>query len=69
MSRAGTRQRIRPERAVKKACRATIVRLVVFYLLTLALILAIVPWNEAGKEGSPVVKVMLALDIPGAGAT
>lgn len=55
-----------PERAVKKAFRATIVRLVVFYLLTLALILAIVPWNEAGKEGSPFVKVMLALDIPGA---
>ncbi|AUA56786.1 General aromatic amino acid permease [Achromobacter spanius] len=55
-----------PERAVKKAFRATIVRLVVFYLLTLTLILAIVPWNEAGKEGSPFVKVMLALDIPGA---
>ncbi|PPA73145.1 amino acid permease [Achromobacter spanius] len=55
-----------PERAVKKAFRATIVRLVVFYLLTLALILAIVPWNEAGKAGSPFVKVMLALDIPGA---
>ncbi|WP_342067877.1 amino acid permease [Achromobacter kerstersii] len=55
-----------PERAVKQAFRATIVRLVVFYLLTLALILAIVPWNEAGKEGSPFVKVMLALEIPGA---
>ncbi len=55
-----------PERAVKQAFRATIVRLVVFYLLTLALILAIVPWDEAGKGGSPFVKVMQALEIPGA---
>ena len=55
-----------PEPAVKQAFRATIVRLVVFYLLTLALILAIVPWNEAGKDGSPFVKVMQVLDIPGA---
>jgi len=55
-----------PELAVKQAFRATIVRLVVFYLLTLALILAIVPWNEAGKDGSPFVKVMQVLDIPGA---
>ncbi len=50
-----------PERAVKQAFRATIVRLVVFYLLTLALILAIVPWDEAGKGGSPFVKVMQRL--------
>lgn len=55
-----------PEQAVKKAFRATIVRLVVFYLLTLALILAIVPWDKAGKEGSPFVTVMQAMDIPGA---
>ena len=53
-----------PERAVKQAFRATIVRLVVFYLLTLALILAIVPWDQAGKGGSPFVKVMQAVDIP-----
>jgi len=55
-----------PERAVKQAFRATIVRLVVFYLLTLALILAIVPWDQAGNGDSPFVQVMLVLDIPGA---
>ena len=55
-----------PDRAVKQAFRATIARLVVFYLLTLALILAIVPWDEAGKGGSPFVKVMQSLGIPGA---
>jgi len=53
-----------PERAVKKAFRATIVRLVIFYLLTLALILAIVPWDQAGKGGSPFVTVMQAVNVP-----
>ena len=55
-----------PEQAVKKAFRATIVRLVVFYLLTLALMLAIVPWNQAGQTQSPFVTVMQTLGIPGA---
>ncbi|WP_251865672.1 amino acid permease [Achromobacter sp. Marseille-Q4962] len=57
-----------PERAVRQAFRATVARLLVFYLLTLALILAIVPWDEAGKAGSPFVTVMQALKIPGAAA-
>jgi len=55
-----------PEQAVKKAFRATIVRLVVFYLLTLALMLAIVPWNQAGQAQSPFVTVMQTIGIPGA---
>ena len=55
-----------PEQAVKQAFRATIVRLVVFYLLTLALMLAIVPWNQAGQAQSPFVTVMRAIGIPGA---
>ncbi|MDN4148604.1 amino acid permease [Pseudomonas tohonis] len=55
-----------PERAVRQAFRATIVRLVVFYLLTLALMLAIVPWDEAGKTQSPFVTVMQYIGIPGA---
>ena len=55
-----------PEQAVKKAFRATIVRLVVFYLLTLALMLAIVPWNQAGQTQSPFVTVMQTIGIPGA---
>lgn len=55
-----------PEQAVKKAFRGTIVRLVVFYLLTLALMLAIVPWVQAGHSQSPFVTVMQAIGIPGA---
>jgi len=43
-----------------------VVRLVLFYLLTLALVLAIVPWTAAGIEESPFVKVMRALCVPAA---
>jgi L-asparagine transporter-like permease len=55
-----------PEIAVTRAFRATMLRLVLFYLLTLALVLAIVPWTAAGVDESPFVKVMRALAIPGA---
>jgi L-asparagine transporter-like permease len=55
-----------PETAVTRAFRATVFRLIVFYLLTLALVLAIVPWTAAGVDESPFVKVMRALRVPGA---
>ena len=55
-----------PELAVKRAFRATLVRLILFYLLTLALVLAIVPWTAAGVDESPFVKVMRALHVPAA---
>jgi L-asparagine transporter-like permease len=55
-----------PEVAVSRAFRSTLIRLILFYLLTLALVLAIVPWTAAGVEESPFVKVMRALQVPGA---
>src|SRR5215469_11315714 len=55
-----------PEIAVTRAFRATVLRLILFYLLTLALVLAIVPWTSAGVEESPFVKVMRALHLPAA---
>lgn len=55
-----------PEVAVTRAFRATVFRLILFYLLTLALVLAIVPWTSAGIDESPFVKVMRALQVPGA---
>ncbi|GGC85167.1 amino acid permease [Undibacterium terreum] len=55
-----------PEQAITGAFRAAMLRLVVFYMLTLALMLAIVPWSAAGSDKSPFVKVMEALAIPGA---
>ncbi|WP_426663789.1 amino acid permease [Rhodanobacter aciditrophus] len=55
-----------PQKAIARAFRATVVRLVLFYLLTLALMLAIVPWTAAGADQSPFVEVMVATHIPGA---
>ncbi|HEX3380590.1 MAG TPA: amino acid permease [Paraburkholderia sp.] len=55
-----------PERAVTQAFRSTVVRLVLFYLVTMALMLAIVPWTAAGRDESPFVKMMIAVHMPGA---
>jgi L-asparagine transporter-like permease len=57
---------VEPERAVVRAFRSTVLRLVLFYLITLALMLAILPWTEAGVGASPFVIVMRTLGIPGA---
>ncbi|WXL26969.1 amino acid permease [Ectopseudomonas mendocina] len=56
-----------PENAVRKAFRVTMVRLLFFYLLTLMLILAMIPWNLVGAGGeSPFVRAMQQVGIPGA---
>jgi amino acid transporter, AAT family len=55
-----------PERAVPRAFRSTVLRLLLFYLGTLALVLAVVPWQLAGDGTSPFVKVMQATHVPGA---
>jgi AAT family amino acid transporter len=57
-----------PQRAITQAFRATMLRLVLFYVLTLSLMLAIVPWTVAasGASQSPFVTVMQRTHIPGA---
>ena len=55
-----------PEKAIKIAVWSTFIRLALFYLLTMGLMLAIVPWTQAGHEESPFVKVMTAVNISGA---
>lgn len=57
-----------PERAVKQAFKATILRLGLFYLLSLSIMLAIVPWNSINHSASPFVTTMKILNIPGAAA-
>ena len=53
-----------PQQAVQRAMKTTVLRLVLFYLLTLALMLAIVPWAEAATQTSPFVRVLEIIDIP-----
>ena len=56
-----------PEVAITRAFFSTVVRLVLFYILTLALMLAVLPWTQAGSAKSPFVMVMEALRVPAAG--
>jgi L-asparagine transporter-like permease len=55
-----------PERAIRSAFRATMVRLALFYILTLGVVLAIVPWpiTAAGTYQSPFVTVMMRTHVP-----
>lgn len=55
-----------PDIAVPRALKATVFRLATFYVLTIGLMWMIVPWQEAGVDISPFVKVMEILNIPGA---
>ena len=57
-----------PQRAITQAFRATMFRLALFYLLTLAIVLAIVPWDvmASGATQSPFVTVMIRTHIAGA---
>jgi L-asparagine transporter-like permease len=53
-----------PQRAVTRAFGSTVLRLILFYLVTLALVLAVVPWTAAGTDESPFVKVLRTLEVP-----
>jgi L-asparagine transporter-like permease len=56
-----------PDVAITRAFFSTVIRLVLFYLLTLALMLAVLPWTQAGSSKSPFVMVMEAWRVPAAG--
>ncbi|MEH3157641.1 MAG: amino acid permease [Sphingomonas taxi] len=53
-----------PERAIVRAFRSTMLRLALFYLGSLAVMLAVLPWTQAGVATSPFVTVMQATGIP-----
>ncbi|MGC4152323.1 MAG: amino acid permease [Propionicimonas sp.] len=53
-----------PEVATKKAFRTVILRLFIFYICTLALIVAIAPTSKILEGGSPFVTVMGVMGIP-----
>ena len=55
-----------PKQAVRAAFKATILRLVIFYLLSLSLIVMLVPWQTLVAPGatSPFVTVMQSVGLP-----
>lgn len=56
-----------PVVAVKSAFKGTILRLFIFYMLSIALMLAIVPWRQSGTSESPFLVAMNVVHLPYAG--
>ncbi len=55
---------LHPEREVPRALRSMVVRLGLFYIVAIALVVAIVPWQRAGLAESPFVTVFRSLGVP-----
>lgn len=53
-----------PERTIPKAVNSVIWRILIFYIGSLFVIMAIYPWNELGTQGSPFVTTFAKLGIP-----
>ncbi len=58
---------VEPERAVAETTQSVIWRVLVFYIGSIFLVVAIVPWNDGVRMSRPYVSVMEALQIPAAG--
>ncbi len=57
-----------PERAVARMSSAVIGRILVFYVLSLFLIVSVVPWNTVRSGESPFTLALNAMHVPWAGA-
>jgi GABA permease len=55
-----------PERAVAETTQSVIWRVLVFYIGSIFLVVAIVPWNDAVRMAHPYVSVMEELRVPAA---
>jgi AAT family amino acid transporter len=58
----------RPEESIPRAMRTIVFRLILFYVLAITIMLAMSPWNHAGKgtgiTGSPFVSAFSSVGIP-----
>ena len=57
-----------PQRVIPRAINAVPLRILLFYVLTLFVLMAIYPWPQIGSQGSPFVQIFDSLGI-GAAAT
>jgi GABA permease len=55
-----------PERAVAKATNSVISRVLIFYIGSVFLVVAIVPWNDAERIATPYVSALETIGIPAA---
>jgi L-asparagine transporter-like permease len=55
-----------PQRAVQTAVRSVVWRILVFYLGSIAVVVTLLPWDDAGVSKSPYVAVLEQIGLPGA---
>lgn len=55
-----------PQRMIPKAINTVPLRILLFYVLTLLVLMAIWPWSRIGSEGSPFVQIFSGLGIDSA---
>lgn len=55
-----------PNKVIPKAVNTVPVRVLLFYVLTLGVLMSLFPWNEIGSNGSPFVQIFSGLGIPAA---
>ncbi|UGA39969.1 amino acid permease [Chromobacterium haemolyticum] len=55
-----------PQRTIPRAINAVPVRILLFYVLTLTVLMSIFPWPQIGSQGSPFVQIFESLGIPAA---
>lgn len=55
-----------PEKAMPKAVNTVPIRILIFYVLSIGVMLCLIPWNQIGVEGSPFVQVFGKLGLPAA---
>ncbi|CNH31810.1 amino acid permease family protein [Yersinia aldovae] len=55
-----------PEKVLPRAINTVPIRILLFYVLTLFVLMAIYPWNSIGQNGSPFVEIFSSLGISSA---
>ncbi|WP_151710598.1 amino acid permease [Acinetobacter brisouii] len=57
-----------PKTAIPRAINAVPIRIILFYVLTIFVLMSIFPWNQIGTSGSPFVQIFEGLGIKSAAA-
>ena len=55
-----------PQRMIPKAINSVPLRILIFYVLTLLILLTLAPWSSIGSHGSPFVQIFSSLGISSA---
>lgn len=56
-----------PDRAIPKAVHTTVLRLAIFFIGSIAVMAALIPWKQSGVDASPFVLVFQSIGMPFAG--